>query len=447
MTRSSFDLVIRASRAITEEGEIACTVGVSDGKITAIQPFDQDLDGRAAMKLGADDVLMPGIVDTHAHINEPGRTDWEGFAYATQAAAGGGVTTVLDMPLNSDPPVLDAEALVAKRSAAAAQCRVDVGFWGGAVPTNVDRLHRLHEEGVFGFKGFLAPSGIDEFPYLSAADLEAAMTELRSFDGLMLVHAEDGDVLRRAPQTPGPRYADYLRSRPREAEDAAIATVIDAVRKTGARTHIVHLSSSDALEQIRVARREGLQLTVETCPHYLTLAAEGIADGATQFKCAPPIRESSNQDALWGGLQEGLIDCIVSDHSPCPPSMKNQDTGDFATAWGGISSLQMGLPVTWTAARKRGFTLGDVARWMAAGPARVAGLTSKGRIAIGCDADFTIFAPDASFVVGHDSLLSRHHLSPYEGQRLWGMVRSTWLRGQFVDKNAARGRMLVRGKA
>ncbi|HET8684594.1 MAG TPA: allantoinase AllB [Micromonosporaceae bacterium] len=429
----SFDLVLRSRRTVLPDGERPAAVCVRDGRIAAVEPYDavpgEDL---------GDVALLPGLVDTHVHVNEPGRTHWEGFATATRAAAAGGVTTIVDMPLNSVPPTVTVAALAAKRSAAAGQSFVDVGFWGGAVPEHLDDLPALHKAGVFGFKCFLVHSGVDEFGHLDAAGLERA---LRAVDALFIVHAEDPASIGSAP--PSQRYVDFLASRPPAAEERAIDLVLDLAARTGSRVHILHLSSASALDAIAAARRCGVQVTTETCPHYLTLTAGQVPDGATVFKCCPPIRGERNRDALWQGLASGVIDCVVSDHSPCPPDLKRPDTGDFAAAWGGIASLQLGLPVVWTQARQRGHPLADVVRWMARRPAQLVGLAGKGRIAIGCDADLVAFAPDGETEVDPAALHHRHPVTPYAGARLAGAVRATWLRGEPVD-GTPRGRLLSR---
>jgi allantoinase len=445
-----FDVVFRAPRVITVMGEVSRAIGVRDGRIIAIEPIDAAMKTSREEVLGKDVVLMPGLVDTHVHINEPGRTEWEGFETATRAAAAGGVTTVIDMPLNSIPPTTTVEALTIKRKAAEHAVYVDTGFWGGAVPDNLDQLRPLHDAGVFGFKCFLLHSGVDEFPHLTMAQMELALERMHEFGALLIVHAENSQAIERAPSAEGERYQRFLASRPRGAENVAIAEVIEAARYTGARVHILHLSSSDALPMLASARSEGVLVTVETCPHYLSFSAESIPDGATQFKCCPPIRESANRELLWRGLQDGVIDCIVSDHSPSTPELKRFDIGDFGVAWGGIASLQLGLRAVWSQARVHGFTLADVAEWMSARTARLAGLSRKGRIAVGYDADLCVFAPDEAQVVSAAALQHRHAVTPYDGMALAGVVRETWLRGTKIDLDSGappRGRLLTRGAA
>ncbi|HEX3202779.1 MAG TPA: allantoinase AllB [Actinomycetes bacterium] len=442
-----YDTVLRARRLVTATGEDSGCVGVAGGRIAAISALEAGLDGRRVIELGEDVVLLPGLVDSHVHVNEPGRTEWEGFATATRAAAAGGVTTIIDMPLNSIPPTVDVAALEVKRKAAEGQCFVDVGFWGGAVPGNRGELHGLHDAGVFGFKCFLLHSGVDEFPPLHPSELDGYMETLRGVDGLLIVHAEDATAIDQAPSCHGGRYLDFLSSRPRAAENLAIAQVIQAASRTGTRAHVLHLSSGDALPLLASARRDGVRVTAETCPHYLVLTAEEVPDGATQFKCCPPVREASNRELLWRGLADGTIDCVVSDHSPCTPELKRLDIGDFGLAWGGIASLELGLPVLWTEARRRGFSLTDVVRWMAEGPARLLGLQHKGRIGLGEDADFCVFAPDEAFVVDPERLHHKNPLTPYDGRPLLGVVRSTWLRGEELAGERPRGRLLTRGGA
>ncbi|HEY0616514.1 MAG TPA: allantoinase AllB [Kribbella sp.] len=444
---TSLDLVIRARRVVSTAGEVARVVGVKDGRIAALESYDSDLEGAARVELADDEVLMPGVVDSHVHVNDPGRTEWEGFTTATKAAAAGGVTTIIDMPLNSIPPTCDVSALQLKRKTAETQAYVDVGFWGGAIPGNVAQLRPLNEAGVFGFKCFLLHSGVDEFPPLDPAEVELAMREISSFGGLLIVHAEDAHRIEQAPSAHGESYLGFLHSRPREAENAAVAEVIELARRTGCRVHILHVSSADVLPMLASARREGVRITAETCPHYLTFCAEEIPPGATQFKCCPPIREAENRELLWKGLRDGLIDLVVSDHSPSTIDLKCLDTGDFGAAWGGIASLQLGLPAVWTQARRRGFTLTDVAHWMCQAPATQTGLSHKGRIEIGYDADFSVFAPDETFLVDVDALHHKNALTPYDERPLAGAVRSTWLRGEPIDIEAdPRGRLLSRGE-
>ena len=447
MSAAEFDLVLRAPRVVTAAGEVARCVAVRKGRVAAIEPLDAGLAGERTITLADDEVLLPGLVDTHVHVNEPGRTEWEGFASATRAAAAGGITTLIDMPLNSIPPTVDVAALETKRTAAAGQVHIDVGFWGGAIPGNVGELRDLHDAGVFGFKCFLLHFGVDEFPHLSADELEEYLQVLAGFPALLLVHAEDSQAVARAPTAAGDRYADFFRSRPRGSENVAVAHVIEAARFTGARVHVLHLSSSDALPMLASARRDGVQVSVETCPHYLTFDAETIADGATQFKCCPPIREAANRELLWQGLGDGVIDLVVSDHSPCVPELKRLDIGDFGVAWGGIASVELSLPAVWTAARAHGYGLVDVVRWMAERPADVVGLRRKGRIALGGDADFCVFAPDEAFLVDPTRLHHRHPLTPYAGRPLAGLVRATWLRGREVTGDTPRGALLSRGAA
>ena len=453
--RGRFDLVLRSRRAILPDGERPAAVCVADGRVAMILPYGAPVDADRDTDVGGL-ALLPGLVDTHVHVNEPGRTPWEGFASATRAAALGGVTTLIDMPLNSLPPTTSVAALDAKRAAATGKCVVDVGFWGGAVPENArgpEELKALHEAGVFGFKCFLADSGVPEFPPLGDDGLATAMSQVAELGSLLVVHAEDAGRIGAAPRASGSDYAGFLRSRPASAEVAAVIRVIRLASATAARVHVLHLSSADPVPLLSAARGYGARITAETCPHYLALAAEQVGPGRTEFKCCPPIRETANRDRLWAALESGAIGCVVSDHSPCPPELKNpRHDGDFGAAWGGISSVQLGLPVVWTHARERGFGLADVTRWMSASPARLAGLAArKGAIAPGCDADLVAFAPDERFVVAPDRLLTRHKLTPYAGQELTGVVRQTWLRGVPVSPGSpgARpaGRLLTRDDA
>lgn len=441
---AEYELAIRARRAITPDGLRPVTVAVRAGRIVALAGFADNLEAARLEELADSEVLLPGLVDTHVHVNEPGRTDWEGFATATRAAAAGGVTTLIDMPLNSVPSTTTTGALRLKRAAARRGSWADVGFWGGAVPGNLAALAGLQASGVFGFKAFLVDSGVPEFGALDPMRLDAALAELARLDALLIVHAEDAGVIAVAPAPAGRSYAGFLASRPAAAEDTAITGLLQAARRHGARVHILHLASASALPAIAAARSDGVAVSAETCPHYLTFCAEEVPEGATEYKCCPPIRDAANRDGLWRGLADGLIDAVVSDHSPCPPALKERATGDFGTAWGGISSLQIGLPAVWTQARRRGHDLVDVVRWMAAGPAAMAGVAGKGAIAPGYDADLVAFDDTASFTVDPSRLHHRHPVTPYAGRTLTGVVRSTWLRGEPVGGTPA-GRLLSRG--
>ncbi|HKG49506.1 MAG TPA: allantoinase AllB [Actinomycetales bacterium] len=451
MTGADLDLVVRARRAVLPDGERACSVGVRDGRIAVVAAYDDPPVGDV-VDLADDEVLLPGLVDAHVHVNEPGRTDWEGFDSATRAAARGGVTTLVDMPLNSIPPTVDVPALQAKRAAATGKVHVDVGFWGGVVPGNLRDLAGLHGAGVFGFKCFTAPSGVDEFPHVDARQLEQALAEVARLGSVLLVHAEDPEVLEASAQLPpgtSPRdFAGFLATRPASAEDRAVEQVVAASRRTRGRAHVVHLASASAVPVLAAAQSEGLPVTAETCPHYLALDAAQVPEGATEFKCCPPVRDAANRDALWDALRAGTVGCVVSDHSPCPPAMKHRDSGDFTAAWGGIASVQLGLPVVWTAARRRGQALTDVVRWMASAPAERLGLAGrKGSLQVGADADLCAFAPDEQQTVDPSALAHRHPVTPYAGARLCGVVRRTWLRGRPVTGDDPHGELLVGGGA
>lgn len=409
-------------------GPQAATLRFEHGRITAIeagqQPDAEDL-GHA--------VIMPGLIDPHVHVNEPGRTEWEGFYTATRAAAAGGVTTLVDMPLNSDPVTTTQQAFADKREAAQGQCWINVGFWGGVIPGNKAELAPLIQDGLLGFKAFLIHSGIDDFPHSDAATLRAAMPILKHYNVPLLVHAElEGEAPEHTPDRPQ-SYQDFLHSRPRDWEDRAIELMIELCRESQCHTHIVHLSSSTALPSIAAARAEGLPFSVETCPHYLYFAAETIPDGRPEYKCMPPIREQENQDALWQGLRDGHIDCVVTDHSPCIPGLKLCETGDVLHAWGGIASLQLGLPSVWTQARKRGFTLQDLIQWMAVAPARFIGMENrKGQLKVGFDADIVVWEPDSEFTVSPELLHFKNKLTPYQDKRLMGWVQRSYVGGQLV---------------
>ena len=418
-------------------------VHVRGGRIERVAGWDELPAGAAVDDVG-ELAVLPGIVDTHVHLNEPGRTEWEGFATATRAAAIGGITTLVDMPLNSIPPTTTREALAAKRAAARGQCAVDVGFWGGVVPGNAGELAGMVEDGARGFKCFLVDSGVAEFGWVGEAELTPAMGILAGLGAPLLVHAELAgpiDAATAALASADPRrYATYLASRPPAAEEEAIALVTRLVRATGARTHIVHHSAASALPLVAAARAEGLPLSAETCPHYLHFTAEAIPDGATPFKCAPPIRDAANREALWRALADGVLALVASDHSPCSPGLKALEAGDFVAAWGGVAGLQLALSVVWTEAAARGHGLVDVARWMAAAPAELARLPDKGVIAAGRDADLIVFDDAARVAVTPAAIHHRHKVTPYAGETLRGQVVATYLRGARVAEG---GRLLA----
>lgn len=441
MTRPTF--VLRSRRVVTPQGVRPAAVHVRDGKIERVGEW-ADV-GSAPLEDVGELAVLPGIVDTHVHLNEPGRTEWEGFATATRAAAVGGVTTLVDMPLNSIPPTTTREAFAAKRAAAKGQCTVDVGFWGGVVPGNQRELAGLVADGVRGFKCFLVDSGVAEFGWVGEPELAPAMQILSGLGVPLLVHAEvAGPIDAAAGELSGadPRaYATYLASRPPAAEEEAIKLVSRLCRSTRARTHIVHHSAASALPLLREAKAEGLPLSAETCPHYLHFAAERIPDGATAFKCAPPIRDEANREALWRALAEGVLELVASDHSPCSPNLKAMEQGDFMAAWGGVAGLQLALPVVWTEASRRGHGLVEIVRWMCERTARLAGLTGKkGAIAAGADADLIVFADDETTTVTPAAVQHRHKVTPYAGETLRGAVHATYLRGTKV---AERGNVLA----
>ena len=449
------DIVVRGRRVVGLGGEGPASIHIRGGVIVALAAFE-DVPAGVAIHEAGDFVVIPGLVDTHVHINEPGRADWEGFSSATRAAAAGGVTTIIEMPLNSIPSTTTSAAFREKVAAAAGKLTVDVGFWGGVVPGNADQLAGLWEQGVFGFKCFLVPSGTDEFQAVAPSDLRAALPALASLPAPLLVHAElPGPIERAAKELPASavrKYSTWLAARPRGAENEAVAFMVECAREFRVRVHIVHVSSSDVLPLLRQARSEGLAITAETCPHYLVFSSEEIAEGATEFKCAPPIRERENQEKLWEALTDGTIDMIATDHSPCPPSLKLLAEGDFLRAWGGISSLQLALPALWTQARTRGYSFADMAKWLCLNPARLAGIEKrKGSIAVGTDADLVIWDPDARFTVEPEHLHHRHKVTPYAGRELSGTTVTTFLRGRPVyDRgefpSLPHGQVLIRGK-
>ena len=448
-------LIIRGRRVLTPRGLHPATVHVRDGIITSVAAYENVSDDTSLVDAG-DDIVMPGLVDTHVHVNEPGRTEWEGFASATRAAAAGGVTTLFDMPLNSIPATTTLTALHAKREAARDRIAVHVSFIGGVVPGNARELLPLHDAGVRLFKCFLVPSGVDEFPCVSEADLREAMPVLALLDAPLLVHAELPEFIIPVPQGNPRSYAAYLASRPVAAEIEAIAMMIRLAEQFDTRVHIVHVSSHLSLPLLRAARAQGVAITCETCPHYLSFSADEIADGRTDYKCAPPIRDAATRDALWRAVFEGDIDLIASDHSPCPPRMKSPVDGDFFQAWGGIASLQLGLPAIWHELRARGASVDSrfrgnddhrqddddlrnvalLSEKMSAAPARLAGLAGrKGRLVEGYDADIIIWNPDAPVDVDATMLYHRHPLTPYRGRTLTGLVRATYVGGVEVYRD------------
>lgn len=429
--------IIRSERVVLPDGMRPAAIRVEHGLITSITSGDAAAAAAATTIDAGTAVVMPGIVDTHVHINEPGRTEWEGFETATRAAAAGGVTTVVDMPLNSIPATTNVAALEAKRRAAEGRCHVDVGFWGGIVPGNLRELASLASAGVLGFKCFLSPSGVAEFEAVIEYDLGYAMPILAKLGLPLLTHAEWPALLVEPdPLEDRRRYQTWLNTRPPEAEHAAIDLLLQLSARTGARVHIVHLASADALAAIRKAVSIDVPVTVETCPHYLAFCAEEIAAGATAWKCAPPIRERYHRERLWQALRDGDIDLVATDHSPAPPALKHLDDGDFLAAWGGIASLQLALPVMWTGARQRGIPIERLAGWMCAAPAKLAGLAGrKGAIAVGRDADLVIVDPDGEFTVEASRLYHRHAITPYDGARLHGVVQKTMVRGNIVYDN------------
>lgn len=442
------DLAIESQRVLTEEGLRPAAALLAGERIAAVVS-PREVPGGCPRRDFGTSVIMPGLVDSHVHINEPGRTDWEGFWSATRAAAAGGVTTLVDMPLNSIPATTTRSALETKQAAARGRLFVDCGFWGGVVPDNASELPGMIEDGVCGFKAFLVPSGVDEFPHVAEADLRRALPILARGGVPLLAHAEVA-LPGPPPSGDGHLYATYLASRPASWENEAIRLLIRLGQETGAAIHVVHLSSAEAVADIEAAQEAGLVLSAETCPHYLTLTAEGIPAGRTDFKCSPPIRDEENREGLWAALRRGVVDMVVSDHSPCAPERKGLASGDFLTAWGGIASLQLRLPVVWTEAQRRGVSIEEMTPWLSRRPAELAGLGErKGRLAAGYDADLVVWDPEAAFEVRSADLHHRHPVTPYAGVKLRGVVEATFLRGRVVfDRGtfpaAPMGRVLTR---
>ena len=427
---------IRSKRVVTPEGVRAATVRVRNGAIEAVNGYNDFPSGKHTYDAG-ESVVMPGLVDTHVHINEPGRADWEGFETATRAAAAGGFTCVVDMPLNCVPATTSVGALQAKRAAAKSRCWVDWAPWGGVVADNQQDITKLAGAGVRGFKCFLVHPGIDEFTMVTEKQLREALPYVAETGLPLLVHAELPDRIdvatKNLEKADWTEYPTYVQSRPEESEVSAIRLLISLCREYEFRLHIVHLAASEALPALRAARLEGLPVSVETCPHYLHFQAETISRRATQFKCAPPIRGAENREQLWSALKDGTIDLVATDHSPCPPEMKRFAEGNFQTAWGGITGLSLALPVMYTEARARGFSLSDIARWMAEVPATLVGCQlQKGKIAAGYDADLVVFDEASDFLVTRERLHHRHAFSPYLGEKLKGEVKATYVRGRLV---------------
>jgi allantoinase len=445
---------LQSNKVITPEGMIAACVEIKDDVIHAVHPLGSVL--QCPIEDLADKVLMPGLVDSHVHINEPGRTEWEGFNTATQAAAAGGITTLVDMPLNCIPVTTTKAAFMEKLASVTDKLWVDCGFWGGVIPENIEQLDELLGAGVFGVKSFLIDSGIEEFPNVEAKDIRLAMPIIAKHKVPYLIHAEldcgTGEEI-----IIGDSYQNFLESRPKQWENEAIDLMINLTRESydqghNVKVHIVHLSSDEGLEKIAKAKLEGMTFSAETCPHYLTIASENIPPGKTLFKCCPPIRENNNREHLWQAIKEGLISFIVSDHSPCTPQLKNIDSGDIEKAWGGISALQFGLPLIWTEAEPRGFSLEDISRLMSLETAKFIGLDKvKGQIAVGLDADLLVFDEQASFTISNGMIKHRHKITPYEGRTVKGKIVKTYLRGQLIysdDKfvSSPKGRPLLRNK-
>ncbi len=440
------DIVVRARSAITSRGCGAVSIGIRDGSIVCIEDFDAALDTLSEILVPDHLTLLPGLVDTHVHLQDPGNTLWENFKSGTRAAARGGITTLIDMPLDSIPVTVSLETLAAKHMTAEGSLMVDVGFWAGVTPWNLNQLNQLDQEGVFGFKCFLANTGLPEFPSVSVDILKQALTILKEFDALLLVHAEDEEQLNKVPSVSGHNYSEYLSVRPASIESRAVSNVLENVELTGGRAHIVHISTSEAAALIQSAKESGLKITSETCPHYLILKDSEVDDGATLYKICPPIRDEKNRNALWEYLENGTIDMVVSDHSPTSIDEKAVVEGDFQAAFGGVASLQISFPLAWTQAKKQSVSLEQLTRWMSQAPAALARLDSKGSLEVGKDADFFLFDPEATFEVKASNLEHQQKFSLYEGRTLSGVVEATWLRGVKVDYQSPRGQILKKSK-
>lgn len=434
---SGAGLVVRGARVLVGDAPRPAAVHVRDGRVVAVSGPGEAGPGETVVDAG-DLLVGPGLVDAHVHVNEPGRTEWEGWASATAAAAAGGVTTIVEMPLNGLPPTTGPEGVRARREALSGVARVDVALWGGLVSGDAAPLGSLADAGVAGIKCFLSPSGVPEFPNVGEGELRAALPALRALGLPLLAHAESPAALERAAALAGagadPReHAAWLASRPEDAEVEAIELLVRLCREHGASVHVVHVSSAGGAARIARAKAEGLPISGETCPHYLAFAADEVPRGATEYKCAPPIRDAAHREALWAALGDGTLDLVASDHSPCPPAMKARESGDFMAAWGGIASLQLLLPATWSGAAARGASPATLARWLSAAPARLAGLAGrKGAIAPGADADFVFWDDGATFDVEPERLHHRHPTTPWAGRRLRGVVHQAWLRGRLV---------------
>lgn len=437
---------IKSKNILTPSGFIDGYVIIAGGKIVDVipdnnlenssSPFSKNWDGTNV----GEKIVMPGIIDPHVHINEPGRTEWEGFDTATKSAAAGGITTMIEMPLNATPVTTTKSSFAVKLAAAKNKIHVNCGFWGGVVPDNINDLEELLENGVFGLKAFLTHSGIDDFPNTNAEHLRKALTILKKHAKPLLVHCELDSVhddLKLLEQHPT-SYSAYLKSRPKSWEDKAIKLMIDLCRETGAHVHIVHLSSANSIEQIRKAKAEGLPLTVETAQHYLFFNAEDIPDAATQYKCAPPIRESENNEKLWSALLDGTIDFIATDHSPAPPASKEIESGNFKKAWGGIAGLQFSLPVVWTKMKEKNIPVQNMLKWLCENPGKLCGLNySKAKIEKGLDADLVVWSPEKKFKAEQKDILHRHKITPYLNRELFGVVEQTYIGGKKIFDNGS----------